>query len=192
MSIATNHLGSRGYVLDTKLATISTTRSPCSCQNSTRHLRWKSVAAVHFRHCTPRAVPKLCPPMLPLLTCLHRARMTWILEHPCDSWLWDVPKLQTLATQPRTAWRIFDCLVHSTGSVQCFSVWKRGQQRLHRITRTINDGLQQKKEGCHGHGRRTQTLLSGASKLDVCLWSRRTRSLDLCEAGVTQRTGRHW
>ena len=37
---------------------------------------------------------------------LHRARMPWILEHPCDSWFWDVPKIQTLAAQPRTAWAL--------------------------------------------------------------------------------------
>ena len=29
--------------------------------------------------------------------------MPWILEHPCDSWLWAVPKIQTRAAQLRTA-----------------------------------------------------------------------------------------
>ena len=37
----------------------------------------------------------------------HRARMPWILEHPFDSWLWDVPKIQisrqSLAQLGRTA-----------------------------------------------------------------------------------------
>ena len=27
---------------------------------------------------------------------LHRARTPWILEHPCDSWLWDVQKSKLL------------------------------------------------------------------------------------------------
>ena len=38
---------------------------------------------------------------------LHRARMLRILDHPCESWLWDVPKLQTLAARPRTVWRVW-------------------------------------------------------------------------------------
>ena len=33
----------------------------------------------------------------------HLARMSWIPEH-CDSWFWDVPKIQTLVAQRRTAW----------------------------------------------------------------------------------------
>ena len=40
---------------------------------------------------------------------LHRARMPWILD-PCDSWLWDVPKIQTLAAELRTAWALADVL----------------------------------------------------------------------------------
>ena len=34
--------------------------------------------------------------------------MPWILERPCDLWLWDVPKIQTLAAQPCTAWALAD------------------------------------------------------------------------------------
>ena len=35
-------------------------------------------------------------------------QLAWpILEHPCDSW-WDVPKIQTLAAQRRTAWALAD------------------------------------------------------------------------------------
>ena len=37
---------------------------------------------------------------------LHRARRPWILGHPCGSWFCDVPKIQTLAAQPRTAWAL--------------------------------------------------------------------------------------
>ena len=39
---------------------------------------------------------------------LHRARMPWIVEHPCDPWLLDVPKIQTLAAQPHMAWALAD------------------------------------------------------------------------------------
>ena len=42
---------------------------------------------------------------------LHYARMPGILEHPCESWLWNVPKIQTLAAQPRTAWALADFCV---------------------------------------------------------------------------------
>ena len=30
--------------------------------------------------------------------------MPWILEHLCDSWFWDVPKIKALAARPRMAW----------------------------------------------------------------------------------------
>ena len=39
---------------------------------------------------------------------LRRARMTRIVEHPRESWLWDVRKIQALATQLRAACR-FQC-----------------------------------------------------------------------------------
>ena len=37
---------------------------------------------------------------------LYRARMPWILEHPCDSWLWNVLKIEALAAQSRTSWTL--------------------------------------------------------------------------------------
>ena len=37
--------------------------------------------------------------------------MPWILEHPCDLWLWDVPNIEALAAQPRTAWALADLCV---------------------------------------------------------------------------------
>ena len=37
--------------------------------------------------------------------------MPWLLEHPCDSWLWDLSKLQTLAAQARTAWALAGCCI---------------------------------------------------------------------------------
>ena len=60
---AANHVGLRGYVLDTEVISASA------------------------------AIASL----------LHRARMPWNLEHPFDSWLWDVPKIEALAAQLRTA-----------------------------------------------------------------------------------------
>ena len=48
--------------------------------------------------------PKVISACVAIANLLHRARMPWILEHPRDSRLWDVPKIQALAVQPRTAW----------------------------------------------------------------------------------------
>ena len=59
---------------------------------------------------------------------LHRARMPWILEHPCGSWLWDVPKIQTRAA-PRTAWQIL-CFWIRTQKTNVVSAWECGWQRL--------------------------------------------------------------
>ena len=50
--------------------------------------------------------------------------MPRILEHPCDSWLSDVPKIQTLAAQPRTAWAVAGLCV----SANFVSRWEHGQQ----------------------------------------------------------------
>ena len=45
-------------------------------------------------------------PSVVIANLLHRARMLWLLEHWCESWLWEVPKIQILAAQPRTAWAL--------------------------------------------------------------------------------------
>ena len=46
---------------------------------------------------------------------LYLARVAWILEHPCDSWLWDLPKSGLLRHLARPGpWRTFVSLVHTT------------------------------------------------------------------------------
>ena len=45
--------------------------------------------------------------------------MPSILKHPCDSWMCDVPKIQTIA-QPRAGW----------GQALFLYLWDRGQQRF--------------------------------------------------------------
>ena len=47
--------------------------------------------------------------------CFNPARMSWILEHACDSWLRDVPNIQIFAAQPRAD-------LHA-GNEPCFWLW---------------------------------------------------------------------
>ena len=80
---AKNRLRLRGFVLDTTFGPRCDVAKPLvSHQNSTRRLRWK----------------------MSIANLLHRASRPWILEDPCDSWLWNVPKIEALAAQSRTAW----------------------------------------------------------------------------------------
>ena len=92
----TNHLGLRGYVLDTKFRPRYDMAKPFVLTRIGQDVSaGKCVAGM------------ISPPRRPAMAnVLHRARMPWILGHPCDSWLWDVPKIQTLTAQPRTAWAL--------------------------------------------------------------------------------------
>ena len=69
--------------------------------------------------------------------------MPWILEHTCDSRLWDVPRIQTLAVQPRTAWALADfCVLESPCRKRTlFLVGNVDNSDLHCIARK-----------CHGTG----------------------------------------
>ena len=68
---------------------------------------------------------------------LHRTRMPWIQEHPCDSWLWDVPKIQTLAAQPRLAWALADVCTFASPCRKrtLFLVGKVDNRDLHHFAR---------------------------------------------------------
>ena len=63
--------------------------------------------------------PKVISASAAIANLLHRARMHWILEHPCDSWLWDVPQIEA-----HTAWTLADYfhfwLKQSTENGHCF------------------------------------------------------------------------
>ena len=84
----------------------------------------------HTQVNTVRALPKFFPLVPPSQTCL-------ILKHPCDSWLWDVPQIQTLAAQPRTAWALADaCILGSPcRNWTLFLVGNVDSRDLHRIAR---------------------------------------------------------
>ena len=132
LSKAANHLGLRGCVHDTKFGS--------------RYHVTQLLVLTRFRHdvsagtCVagmispPRQHTSCCPKAISasasIANLLHRARMPWILEHPCDSWLWNVPKIQTLAAQPRTAWLLADfCVLWTSKQKACVaSGWKCGHQ----------------------------------------------------------------
>ena len=101
---ATNLLGLRGYVLDTKFGSRCDVTQPNVFQNSTTS-PLENVSQEGF---SPPRQHTSCPSNVisanaAIANLLHRARTLWILEHPCDSWLWDVQRIEALAAQPRTA-----------------------------------------------------------------------------------------
>ena len=57
----------------------------------------------HHASCNPKVISANAA----LANLLHRAHMPWILEHPHDSWLWDVPKISALAARPSGFFCIF-------------------------------------------------------------------------------------
>ena len=67
----------------------------------------------------------------------HRARMPWILEHPCDSWWWDVPKIPDLCRAashglgPREFW----CFWITCRKRTLFLVGNEDSRDSHRIVR---------------------------------------------------------
>ena len=94
-----------------------------SHQNSTGRLRWKMCRSNDFTSTSPQYV--LLQSFSAITNLLHRARMLWVLEHTCDSWLRDVPKIQTIAAQHRTAWAVADFSVFGSPcrNERCF--WLR-------------------------------------------------------------------
>ena len=62
----------------------------------------------------------------------HRARMLWIREHPCDSWLWgraENPDSCGTTSQRPEPWRTFCIFRITVQKASDVSGWKRGQQR---------------------------------------------------------------
>ena len=95
------------------------TNFPCSHPNSTGRFRWKK-CRLPLQHTS--CSHKVLPASIAIANSLHRARMTWIVEHPRESWLWDVPKIQALETQLRAACRF-----------QCFSDHNADSERRFRL-----------------------------------------------------------
>ena len=121
---ASNHLGLRGYVLDTKFADVSAGKCVA---------RMISLPRQHTS-CSGNVISASAA----VANMLHRARMPRILDHPCDSWLWDVPKIETLAAQLRTAWALADFGIFGSPCRKrtLLLVGNVDGRDLHRIART--------------------------------------------------------
>ena len=68
---------------------------------------------------------------------LHRAHMSKIIEHPFDSWVWNVPKIQALSAEPRTSWLLSNSWVFGSSWRECTlflvgNVDNRDQRRIAR------------------------------------------------------------
>ena len=122
-SKATNHLGLRGHVLDMKFGSQAwRDTAPCSLFSPEFDNDF-----THFHDNTLRAFPKLSLPVLPSPTGFFVPRTPWILEHPSESWLWAVPKIEALAAQVRTAFALADYCTFGSPCRNVVSGWKRGQ-----------------------------------------------------------------
>ena len=99
----TNSVGLRGYVLDTKFGPKYDATKPLVLSRIRQDVSTgKRVAAMIS---PPRQHSSCSSKVLSASAALlQHAHTPWILEHTCDSWFWEVPKIQTLAAQPRTAW----------------------------------------------------------------------------------------
>ena len=136
---ASNHLGLRGCVLDTKFEPRYEVTKPLVFTGIQQDVSAGICVAAMIS--PPRQLTscssKVISASASIANLLHRARKPWILEHPCDSCLWDVPKLQTLAAQPRTAWAPADfCIFGSTcGKRTLFLVGNVDSRDWHRVAR---------------------------------------------------------
>ena len=131
---ATNHLGLRGYVLDTRFGPRYDVTKPLVIARIRQDVSaGKCVAGMVSpprQHTSYSS--KVISASASIANLLHRARMPWILEHPCDSWLWDVPKNPDSCGAASHGQSPSGCL-HFWISMQQASVvsgWKRGQQRF--------------------------------------------------------------
>ena len=110
---ATDHLGLHGCVLDTKFGTRYDVREPLALARIRQDV--SAGKCVTGMIPPPRQdtsySPKVISASAAIANLLHRARMPWILEHLCDSWLWYTPKIQSLSAQPRTVWALADFCV---------------------------------------------------------------------------------
>ena len=101
-----------GYVLDTKFGPrYDVSKPPYSHPHSTgrplENVSQESIPPQQHTKCSPKVISASAATEN-LLQC---ARVPWIMEHPCEPWLCDVPTVQTLAAQPRTAWALADFCV---------------------------------------------------------------------------------
>ena len=108
----TDHLGLRGRVLDTKFGSKYGVTKPFV---PTR-IRHDFSAGTFVAGLIPPPQHTSCSPKVisasaTITNLLQRARMPWIMEHPCDACLWDVPNEKSILLWHSLArlgrWRIF-------------------------------------------------------------------------------------
>ena len=103
LSKATNHLGLRGHVPDTKSGLrCYVTQSLVITRIRQDVSAGKCVAGM----LSPPRQNTWCSSTVmsasdAIASLLRRARMPWIFEYPCDSWLWDVPKINVFGSPCR-------------------------------------------------------------------------------------------
>ena len=134
---ASNHLGLRGHVLDTKFGAWYEVTKPLILTRIRQDVpAGKCVAGmISLSRQLTSCSSKVISTKASIANLLHRARMPWFLEHPCGSPLWDVPKIKTLAAQPRTARALADVFVFGSPCRQrtLFLVWNVDSKDAHRI-----------------------------------------------------------
>ena len=93
---ATNSLGLRGYVFDTKFGPRYDVTQPIV------------LTRIRQEVSTAKCVAGTMSPTRPLSASAAIAKLASSFSHAVDSdsWLWDVPKIRTLAAQPRTSWTL--------------------------------------------------------------------------------------
>ena len=85
---ATSHLGLRGHVLETKFGLSFDVTQPIVLTRIRQDVSAGKSLPLQHTSCSSKEISASAA----IANLLLRARMPWILEHPCDSWLWDVPK----------------------------------------------------------------------------------------------------
>ena len=135
---ATNHFGTRGYVLDTKFGPWYVTQPLVLTRIRQDVSAGKCVAAIIS---PPRQHTSCSSEVLSanasIADFLHRAHMPWILEHPCDPWLW--AKTPNSCGTTSHGWALSDSFhfwYTVQKAVQCFGLdtWTAD---LHRIVRIV-------------------------------------------------------
>ena len=123
---ATNHFGLRGFVLDTKCAPKYDVTKPLVLTRIREDVSaGKCVATM------------ISPPRQEIISAnaaiaylLHCSRMLWILEHPCDSWLWDVPTNRSSSGAASHGLGLADYSWYVAKEANDASCWQCGKQRF--------------------------------------------------------------
>ena len=114
-------MGLRGHVLDTNFGARYGVTRPLALTRIRKDVSpGKCVAAMIL---PPRLQTSCSSQVSSASASIANLLNPWILEHPCNSWLWDVPKIEALAAQPRTAWALADYCILVVGTEIAHCLW---------------------------------------------------------------------